>query len=204
MVVPLRFGEPARRQANVRGEPDAQDWRYRHKERRAFALPYARPIGSESSPEWKNRAWLERLGRLVMAGRQSRHALFRRAPQGRAHRAVVSTKRFVLWWDGQEKSAGARGNDSNQYQVASQTNNATTLADLGLDRDTIHRWRSPEGEGLPGIRRRRVHQRRCAGGAVEGEGMTGEANSACCYPWRYPGGSPYWRDIAKCLILWCR
>ena len=54
---------------------------------------------------------------------------------------LAEQQRFVLWWDGQEKAAGARGNDSNQYQVASQTNNATTLADLGLDRDTIHRWR---------------------------------------------------------------
>ena len=50
-------------------------------------------------------------------------------------------RRFVLWWDGQEKSAAARGDESNQYQVASQTNNATTAADLGLDRDMIHRWR---------------------------------------------------------------
>ena len=48
-------------------------------------------------------------------------------------------RRFVLWWDEQDKRQGARGVGK---KVASQTDDATiTIADLGLDRETVSRWR---------------------------------------------------------------
>ena len=46
-------------------------------------------------------------------------------------------RKFVLWWDAQEKAAGARGVGK---RVALQTGNAT-LESLGQNRDTVHRWR---------------------------------------------------------------
>ncbi len=48
-------------------------------------------------------------------------------------------RRFVLWWDDQEKQQGAlkRG-----QAPASPVNDAgKRISDFGLDRDTIHRWR---------------------------------------------------------------
>ncbi len=42
-------------------------------------------------------------------------------------------RRFVLWWDGQEKRRGTG--------LPSQTTDGRTAQDFGLDRDTIHRWR---------------------------------------------------------------
>jgi hypothetical protein len=47
-------------------------------------------------------------------------------------------RKFVLWWDGQEKRPGpGRG------KKASRTGDGfSTLSDLGLNRDTVHRWRA--------------------------------------------------------------
>lgn len=58
-------------------------------------------------------------------------------------RKLGEQRRFVLWWDQQEKASGARGNPGGRGApiVASQTDDATSLADFGLDRDTVHRWR---------------------------------------------------------------
>ena len=58
---------------------------------------------------------------------------------------LAEQRRFVLWWDAQEKQAGARGSGSNQYhKVASPVCDATTLllADHHLDRSTVSRWRT--------------------------------------------------------------
>ena len=54
--------------------------------------------------------------------------------------------KFVLWWDGQEKQQGARGEagPGRGNKTALQTADAVLpqASDFGLDRDTIHRWRS--------------------------------------------------------------
>lgn len=50
---------------------------------------------------------------------------------------LTEQRNFVLWWDEQEKLNGARGTGK---KVASRTDNAT-IKELGLDRDTVHRWR---------------------------------------------------------------
>ena len=49
-------------------------------------------------------------------------------------------RRFVLWWDGQEKNPGNRGAGRGNIRP-SQTSDALKAEDYGLDRDTIHRWR---------------------------------------------------------------
>jgi hypothetical protein len=50
---------------------------------------------------------------------------------------LTEQRKFVLWWDGQEKRRATPGNLG-----PSQTNDAPAAQDFGLDRDTIHRWRS--------------------------------------------------------------
>ena len=61
------------------------------------------------------------------------------------HKAVEAKlgeqRRFVLWWDGQEKSKGAAEPGTNRGATPSQTTDAVKAEDFGLDRDTIHRWR---------------------------------------------------------------
>jgi hypothetical protein len=64
---------------------------------------------------------------------------FRRAKDSAQLYAAVEAKlgelrRFVLWWDGQEKRRGVGGSPS-------RTNDRDSLADFGLDRDAISRWR---------------------------------------------------------------
>ncbi len=49
-------------------------------------------------------------------------------------------RRFVLWWDGQEKNPGNRGAGRGNVRP-SQTTDALKAENYGLDRDTIHRWR---------------------------------------------------------------
>ncbi len=49
---------------------------------------------------------------------------------------LTEQRKFVLWWDGQEKRRATPGNLG-----PSQTNDAPAAQDFGLDRDTIHRWR---------------------------------------------------------------
>ncbi len=70
-----------------------------------------------------------------------------RRPERRARR-LYEQRRFVLWWDEQEKQAGSlkRGqtpaspvNDAGATPL--QTTDAVKAEDYGLDRDTIHRWR---------------------------------------------------------------
>lgn len=47
-------------------------------------------------------------------------------------------RRFVLWWDRQEKRAGSRGIGK---KVALQTADASPkIPDFGPDHDTTHRW----------------------------------------------------------------
>lgn len=58
---------------------------------------------------------------------------------------LAEQRRFVIWWDGQEKQAGARGSagPGRGNKTASQTNNSVlTLKSLGQDGDTVHRWRT--------------------------------------------------------------
>ena len=52
-------------------------------------------------------------------------------------------RNFVLWWDGQEKARGLRMNGRHEDGSfrASEIHDGRTIADFGLDRDTIHRWR---------------------------------------------------------------
>jgi len=48
---------------------------------------------------------------------------------------LAEQRRFVLWWDG-------LGDKRGRPEKTSQTGDVfPTVADLGLDRDTIHRWR---------------------------------------------------------------
>jgi hypothetical protein len=51
---------------------------------------------------------------------------------------LTEQRKFVLWWDKQSKQQGARGIGK---KVALRTGN-TTLAELGTDGFTVHRWRS--------------------------------------------------------------
>ncbi len=48
----------------------------------------------------------------------------------------------MLWWDEQEKNKG--GGDVRNTRRRSPT--SVRAEDYGLDRDTIHRWRSPNGK----------------------------------------------------------
>jgi hypothetical protein len=47
---------------------------------------------------------------------------------------LAEQRRFVLWWDQQEKRRHVS-------KAPLQTNDAAKIADFGLDRDTLHRWR---------------------------------------------------------------
>ena len=49
-------------------------------------------------------------------------------------------RRFVLWWDGQVKHPGNRAAGRGNVRP-SQNTDGLRAEDLGLDRDTIHRWR---------------------------------------------------------------
>jgi phage N-6-adenine-methyltransferase len=49
-------------------------------------------------------------------------------------------RRFVLWWDAQEKHPGNRGAGRGQIRP-SRSADGLKAKDLGLDRDTISRWR---------------------------------------------------------------
>ena len=55
---------------------------------------------------------------------------------------IGEQRKFVLWWDGQEKHKGAAAPGTNRGTTPSQTTDGVKAADFGLDRDTIHRWRS--------------------------------------------------------------
>lgn len=77
-------------------------------------------------------------GLKAMAVAEAAESHFRRAKDATALYAAVETKlgeqrRFVLWWDGQEKRRGTG--------LPSQITDGRAAADFGLDRDTIHRWR---------------------------------------------------------------
>ncbi len=57
---------------------------------------------------------------------------------------LTEQREFVLWWDEQEKAAGARGfpGPGRGNKTASQTcDPVLTLARLGVDKDSVHRWR---------------------------------------------------------------
>jgi ParB family chromosome partitioning protein len=49
-------------------------------------------------------------------------------------------RRFVLWWDGQEKNPGNRGAGKGKVRP-SEIDDGLKADHFGLDRDTIHRWR---------------------------------------------------------------
>jgi hypothetical protein len=50
-------------------------------------------------------------------------------------------RKFVLWWDRQEKSReGSPQPKANR--VADRKRDYATLSDVGLDRLTVHRWRT--------------------------------------------------------------
>jgi DDE superfamily endonuclease len=77
---------------------------------------------------------------------------FARARDATRLEAAVTIKlgeqrHFVEWWDQQEKAAGARGNPGGRGAKieASQYGYATLLADYGLDRMTVKRWRDRLG-----------------------------------------------------------
>jgi phage N-6-adenine-methyltransferase len=88
-------------------------------------------------------------GLKAVAVSEAAENYYRRAKDSAQLYAAVETKlgeqrRFVLWWDGQEKASGIRmkGRDAGGEYRASQIDDARTqLSDFGLDRDTIHRWR---------------------------------------------------------------
>jgi hypothetical protein len=88
-------------------------------------------------------------GLKAVAVSEAAENYYRRAKDSAQLYAAVETKlgeqrRFVLWWDGQEKASGIRmkGRDAGGEYRASQVDDARTqLSDFGLDRDTIHRWR---------------------------------------------------------------
>jgi hypothetical protein len=51
-------------------------------------------------------------------------------------------RRFVLWWDEQEKAKGAIQPGTNRGTTPSENADGVARAEnFGLDRDTIHRWR---------------------------------------------------------------
>lgn len=53
--------------------------------------------------------------------------------------AKLSEQRdFVLWWDMQEKSPGGRPTENPSHQ----NDGFVTIDSLGMDRDTVYRWRS--------------------------------------------------------------
>lgn len=48
---------------------------------------------------------------------------------------LTEQREFVLWWDGQEKHPGNRGG------AAIADRRRPTLKSLGVDKDSVHRWR---------------------------------------------------------------
>ena len=52
---------------------------------------------------------------------------------------LAAQRNFVVWWDGQEKQAGALKQGK---ELSRRRGSATPeLKDFGLDRDTVSRWR---------------------------------------------------------------
>lgn len=72
---------------------------------------------------------------------------FRRAKDATQLYVAVETKlgeqrRFVLWWEGQEKRRGlppSASSDGGQFRPGESTE-GLAASDFGLDRDTIYRW----------------------------------------------------------------
>jgi phage N-6-adenine-methyltransferase len=83
-------------------------------------------------------------GLKAIAAAETAEKYFARAKDASKLCKAVETKlseqrNFVLWWDTQEKAAGSRGIGK---KVASWIGDATSvLADFGLSRDIVHRWR---------------------------------------------------------------
>lgn len=57
---------------------------------------------------------------------------------------LIEQRQFVLWWDGQKKHPGNRGSGQGKVRP-SQIADGLKLDDLGLDHDTVHRWRKRLG-----------------------------------------------------------
>ena len=57
-------------------------------------------------------------------------------PEEAVQAKLGEQRRFVIWWDGQEKRKATPGNLG-----PSPTTDAPKISDFGLDRDTVHRWR---------------------------------------------------------------
>lgn len=77
-------------------------------------------------------------GLKAVAVAEAAESYFRRAKDSIQLYAAVETKlgelrRFVLWWDGQEKRRGTG--------LPSQTTDGSAASDFGLDREAISRWR---------------------------------------------------------------
>jgi ParB family chromosome partitioning protein len=83
------------------------------------------------------------LKRLVVAEAMEKH--YRRAKDATGLCDAVELKlseqrKFVLWWDQQEKHPGNQGAGRGQVRP-SQTGDGLKLQALGLDSSTVHRWR---------------------------------------------------------------
>lgn len=81
------------------------------------------------------------LKNLAVAEAAEQH--FQRAKDSTGLHEAVEAKlgeqrRFVLWWDGQEKNPGGNPSQTSDGLLPSKTK---TAEDYGLDRDTIYRWR---------------------------------------------------------------
>jgi hypothetical protein len=91
---------------------------------------------------------------------------FRRAKDFEGLYRAVETKlgeqrRFVLWYDGQPKDKGAAEPGTNRGATPSQYVDSVRAEDFGLDRDTIHRWRTRLKDARKFDRALEAAQERC-------------------------------------------
>ena len=82
--------------------------------------------------KWDPRVPFEITGCFATTAGNTEHAQYLRVP-GASPASSAEQRRFVLWWDGEEKHHWTR--------LALEDGDARSAESLGLNRDTIHRWR---------------------------------------------------------------
>jgi len=100
---------------------------------------------------------------------------------------MTEQRNFVLWWDEQEKAQGARGTPGpgRGIKTASQVSDAVLqIKNIGIDKDTIHRWRKLKGE--KGFEKELDAKQRKAIATIEYEKNAHVSNNAGDNEWYTP------------------
>lgn len=110
-------------------------------------------------------------------------------------------RRFVLWWDGQQKNPGGNPSQTSNGLLPSSI---ATIEKLGLDRETIHRWRKklkdPHkfDEALEAASARAVRIAEFARGTTEQKGASGTGENEWYTPPEYLAAA---RDVMGAIDL---